>query len=181
MINILAMARKLSRRERYAVWGATGVIGLLLLHQVVITPLTEARERLTRSLAAKIRISEEMIVLRSEYETVKKQAAASNSRFAGRSADFTLFSFLDQLAGQAAVKDHITYMKPSTSSPKDSPYRIAQVEMKFQNMTIEQLTTYLHKVETSANQVSVKRLSISKDSKQAGFIDAVLQVETSEM
>lgn len=70
-------------------------------------------------------------------------------------------------------------MRPSTSKPKDSPYEISQVEMKLQSITMEQLTTYLHKVETSKDIVFVKRLSVSKDSKQEGFINAVLQVETS--
>jgi hypothetical protein len=36
-------------------------------------------------------------------------------------------------------------------------------------------------VETSKNIVRIKKLSISKTGKQEDFIDAVLQVETSEI
>ena len=71
-------------------------------------------------------------------------------------------------------------MKPSTSVQKDSPYKISQVEMKLQSLTLEQLTTYLHMIETSKNMVYIKRLSILKTGKQEGFIDAVIQVETVE-
>ena len=53
--------------------------------------------------------------------------------------------------------------------------------MKLQTITMEQLTTYLYKVETSKNEVNVKRISIAKAGKQAGYIDAVLQVETFEI
>ena len=53
--------------------------------------------------------------------------------------------------------------------------------MKLENITMEQLATYLYKVETSKNIVLVKRLSITKDSKTAGFINVVMQLETSEV
>jgi len=71
-------------------------------------------------------------------------------------------------------------MKPSTSVQKNSPFKISQVEMKLQGLTLQQLTSYLHMVETSKNMANIKRLSISKTGKQEGFIDAVLQVETAE-
>jgi len=173
------MTRKLNRRERYAVYGGSGIVVLVLLHWLIVSPMIEARERMARTLASKMRGVEEMISLSSEYQVIEGRAAASKSRFAGRRANFTLFSFLDQLAGETAVKPHIAFMKPSTSTPKGSLYKIAQVEMKFQNIIMEQLTAYLHKVETSRNQVYVKRLSIT--TKQPGFVDALLQVETSEI
>ena len=180
-MKLLSVAKKLNRREKYAVYGAAGIICLLLLHYVLIAPIADAKGRLDRKLDAKIRINEDMMALKTEYRAMDEQAQASVSRFSDRKADFTLFSFLDQLAGEAEMKDFITYMKPSTTSPKDSPYKIAKVEMRFQNITLEQLSTYLFKVETSQNLVWVKRLSISKDGKLPGFVNAILQVETSEI
>jgi len=180
-MRIPAIVRKLNRRERYVVYGASVVVTLMMLHWLIVSPLTDSRRRMARSLAAKTRISGEMMALASEYNRIKAIAAASATIPGGRRTDFTLFSFLDQQVGGSRMKEHITYMKPSTATPKNSPYRIAQVEMKFQSITIEQLTTYLHKVETSKNRVSVKRLSISKDTKQSGLINAVLQVEAPEI
>ena len=173
--------RKLNRRERYIVYGASVVVALMMLHWVILSPLSDSRKRMARVLAAKIRISGEMLTLASEYGRIKKNAAASPSGLSGRTTGFTLFSFLDKQAGEAGMKEHITYMKPSTTTPKNSPYKIAQVELKFQDITTEQLTTYLHKVETSKNQVFVKRLSVSKDTKVLGLINAVLQVEATEI
>lgn len=175
------MVNKLNKRERIAVYAVSGLVGFILIYELIVSPLAESRERRERVLVSKSRERKEMIHLKSEYETIQQKVAATGSRFVGRKANFTLFSFLDGLAGEAKIKDHISYMKPSTSTPKDSPYKISQVEMKLQNVTMEQLTTYLYKVETSTNMVFVKRLSISKDSKQSGFINAVLQVETLEV
>jgi len=175
------MMRNLSKREKYAVFSTAGLIGLIMIHQLIISPIIEARERMAKSLTERIKIRDDILKKKTEYETLKKSTTASALKFAQRKADFTLYSFLDGLAGEVKIKDHVNYMKPSTSTPKDSPYKISQVEMKLQDITMEQLTTYLYKVETSKNMVFVKRLSISKDNKETGFINAVLQVETSEV
>ena len=92
-----------------------------------------------------------------------------------------MYAFLNTLAGQTGIKDRISYMKPTTSAEKDSPYKISRVEMKLEDITLEQLTAYLYGVETSKNMVDVKKLSISKKDKTQGLITAVLQVETVEL
>ncbi len=72
-------------------------------------------------------------------------------------------------------------MRPTTTSQKDSPYRLSMVEMKLQEITMAQLLAYLHGIETSADMISIKRLSISKGEQKADLINTVFQVETLEM
>jgi general secretion pathway protein M len=120
------------------------------------------------------------MTLKSDYDAIEKRTSLAKVRFENREKGFTLFSFLDRLTGKARIKEYVTYMKPSTTVQKNNSYKISQVEMKFKGLTLQQLTTYLHMVETSKNMVNIKRLSISKTGKQEGFIDAVLQVETVE-
>ena len=115
-----------------------------------------------------------MLVLKADYEGTKKIADSERGRMAG----FTLFSFLDTLAGQVGLKDRIAYMKPSKTTLENTPYALSVVETKLQNITMKQLTSYLYRIETSDNLVRVKGLSISKTGRQAGTIDAVLMAET---
>ena len=174
------MARKLTRREKYSIYALSGAICLFVLLQFIIFPSFDKRKSLKRVLQAKSDMLEEMTALKSEYNTIKKRTELSKLRFEKREKGFTLFSFLDKLTGKSGIKNHVIYMKPSTSVQKNSPFKISQVEMKLQGLTLKQLTSYLHMVETSKNMVNIKRLSISKTGKQEGFIDAVLQVETAE-
>ncbi len=174
------MIKKLTKREKYSVYALSGAIFLFIIIQFVVFPSIDKRKRLKRELQVKSNILEEMIALKSDYGEIEKRTHASSARFANREKGFTLFSFLDGLTGEARIKEYVTYMKPSTTVQKNSPYKISQVEMKFQGLTLQQLTTYLYMVETSKNSVRVKRLSIVKTGKQEGFIDAVLQVETVE-
>lgn len=174
------MAKKLTRREKYSIFAASGAICLFILIQFIVFPSVDKRKRLKRTIQVKTQVLEEMITLKSEYDAIKKRNDLSKVRFKEREKNFTLFSFLDNLSGKAGIKDNITYMKPSTSAQKNSPYKTSQVEMKLQGLTLRQLTTYLHMVEVSKNMVYIKKLSILKTGKPKGFIDAVLQVETTE-
>jgi len=172
--------KKLNRREKYIVYAAGCLLGLLIIIQFVITPFFENRRQLQRSLQGKKVELEEMQRLQTEYQLLKGKLQLSEVRFSKREKGFTLFSFLDQLAGQAGIKDRINYMKPSKAVQKNSNFIISRVEMKLDDITLQQLTTYLYGVETSKNMVLVKKLSISKTEKTQGLIDVILQVETVE-
>lgn len=174
------MVKKLTKREKYAIYALSGVIFLFILFQFIVFPSIDKRKRLERTLQIKEDILLEMMTLKSDYDTIEKRTSLAKVRFENREKGFTLFSFLDRLTGKARIKEYVTYMKPSTTVQKDNSYKISQVEMKFKGLTLQQLTTYLYMVETSKNMVNIKRLSISKTGKQEGFIDAVLQVETVE-
>ena len=172
--------KKLNRREKYIVYGAGCLLGLLIIIQFVVTPFFENKKKSRRSLQTKKVELEEMQGLQAEYAALKEKLQLSEVRFSKREQGFTLFSFLDQLAGQAGIKDRISYMKPSKMVQKNSNYKISRVEMKLDDITLEQLTTYLYGVETSKNMVMVKKVSISKKEKKQGLINVVLQVETVE-
>ena len=174
------MIKKLTKREKYAIYALSGAILLFILFQFIVFPSIYKRKRLKRTLQIKEDILLEMMTLKSDYDAIEKRTSLAKVRFENREKGFTLFSFLDGLTGKARIKEYVTYMKPSTTVQKNNSYKISQVEMKFKGLTLQQLTTYLYMVETSKNMVNIKRLSISKTGKQEGFIDAVLQVETVE-
>ncbi len=175
------MTKNLTRREKYSLYAVSGIICVFIIMQFIVFPVFDKRRRLERTLQVKTKILQQMIALKSEYDAVMRRTDLSKVHFENREKGFTLFSFLDKLSGKAGIKDRITYMKPSTTVQKNSPYKTSRVEMKLRGLTLQQLTVYLYMVETSKNMVNVKRLSISKGGKQKGFIDAVLQVETSEL
>jgi general secretion pathway protein M len=173
--------KNLNKRERYAVYAASGLIAFFILIKVIISPVIDKRERLTRTLQAQTKTLEEIRILQSEYGIIRERAGISKKRFEARKKDFTLFSFLDRLADKSGIKNHITYMKPSTSAREKSGYKVSKVEMKLQSITLKQLTSYLHGVETSKNAVSIKRISIVKTGIKEGYVTAVLQIETVEI
>jgi general secretion pathway protein M len=172
--------KTLNRREKYIIYGAGCLIGLLIIIHFVITPFIENKNQMQRNLQTKKTELEEMHRLQAEYNALKEKLQMSQASIGKREKGFTLYSFMNQLAGQAGIKDRISYMKPSNTIQKNSDYKLSRVEVKLDGVTLEQLTSYLYGIETSKNMVIVKKLSISKKEKNDNLINVILQVETLE-
>ena len=169
---------KLARREKYCVYAAAGVIGILLLFQFLIFPFFDARSRLKKGVKSKEKVLKEMIQLSSEYHKYQKKSQGISQILARRKrSGFTLFSYLEKAAGEAEVKTHIKYMKPSTSTGS-GPNKESSVEMKLEGITLEQMINYLYRIESPDSLVSVKRISVKENKGQTGYLDAILQVIT---
>ena len=180
-MKLPATLKKLNKRERYAIMLAAAVIGIFFVIAFIVQPFLSKTDLLKKSLHDKAVTLEQMRQLQSEYSTLTQKAEISRAQFSRRQKGFKLNSFLVQLAGEAGVKDNVSYMKPTTKGQRNSPYKISRVDMKLDAITLKQLMTYVYGVETSSNMVDIKRISISKKDKKQGLLTAVLQVETVEI
>ena len=170
----------LNKREKLAVTAAAVFIAFFVLIQFVISPVFDRRNELRERLAAKETSLIEMKKLQDDYFIMQKKLEISRQGFARRPQGFTLFSFLDKLAGETGVKNRISYMKPSSVDEQNSGVKLSRVEMKLQEININDLVSYLYGIENSENMVVVRRLSITKAGQGGGLLSAVIQVETIE-
>jgi general secretion pathway protein M len=168
----------LQRREKIIVTVAGIVAAVLIMFQLAIFPIIDRRDRLSKQIRTQTVALAQMHELKREYETVTRFTRNMERQLRQRPKNFTLFSFSDRLAGQSGIKQNIVYMKPSTSNLKNSPHVLSMVEIKLTSLTMLQMTTFLHRIEDPSKIVWVKRLSITKDDKKEGLINAVVQVET---
>jgi len=168
---------RLARRERYLVSLAACCIAIFLVFQFLVFPFFENRRRIQRGLKAKEKGLEEIMKLKADYQAYQKGSQNIQQALAKRKEGFTLFSFLEKAAGEAEVKARIKYMKPSVSSGT-GPYKESMVEMKLEIITLPQLVGYLYRIESPDDLVSIKRISISENKKEQGYLDAILQVIT---
>jgi general secretion pathway protein M len=170
----------LNKREKITVYAAGVLIAVFILIQLIIVPVFEKRNDLRGQLSAKRNILLEINDLHKEYLAMQQKAEISRQGFEKRAPGFTLFSFLDQLAGNTGVKNKISYMKPSSSVVEGSGLKISRVEMKIQEINLNDLTAYLYGIESSENMVVVKQLTITKSGQGPGLLSALLRVETIE-
>ncbi len=175
------MAMSITMREKWAVLAAGAVVGLFLIVQFVVGPVVEKRNRLRNAVRTKTGMLAEMGSLASEYENLRKRADSTRDGLNDRDAGFSLFTFIDRLAGQTDVKRKVTYMRPSTVLREEERYRVSMVEMKLASITLNQLTPFLYKIETSKNRLTIPRISISKSGGSDRFVNAVLRVEAVEI
>lgn len=174
------MTFNLNKREKLSVAAAAAAIVIFVVMQFIIFPLFDKNGQLSQTLATRQQELEEIRLLQAKYRKTTQKAEQAKRYLQKRQRGFTLFSFLETLAGKTNVKSHIAYMRPTTTSQQDSPYRVSMVEMKLQDITMSQLLPYLHGIETSRDMIAIKRLSISKAEQKADLINTVFQVETLE-
>jgi general secretion pathway protein M len=168
---------KLARREKYVIGIGGAAIGIFFFMQLVVFPLLDSRTRLQRGVEAKEAGLRDMFRMQAEHRNYQSGSQGIEKFLANRKRGFTLFSFLEQAAGAAAVKDNIKYMKPSTSKGS-GPYKESMVEIKLETVTMKQLVGYLHRIESPRQVTSIKRISIKGNKKEPGYLDVVLQVLT---
>lgn len=174
------MLKPLSEREKYAIiFGLTGLVFCLLLYWVVF-PVVEQRKRTARQVAVKSAEIVEMQQLQSEYRQIQSAFERDRTQLQKRSPQFSLFSYLDGLAGKTGLKKKIVYMKPTTVDEMNTKRKRSRVEIKIQAVTLDQISRFLYAVETSPNMISVPRLSITQKKQGDGLLEAVFQVETLE-
>jgi general secretion pathway protein M len=171
----------LQRREKMAVTAAAIALGVFLLLQIIVFPVINRGGNLRQQIKSKTQALEEMNTLKVEYASISRYSNDMESGIEKRPRTFTLFSFIDKLAGTSGIKGNIVYMKPSTSNLKNSSHTLSTVEIKLNALTMEQLTTFLYGIEDSANMVWIRRLSISKGDNNQSLLNSVLQVETFEL
>jgi general secretion pathway protein M len=168
----------LQRREKMAVAAAAVALAVFVLLQIIVFPFIDRGDDLRQEIKTKTQQLREMQSLQEEFASLSRYSNDMESGIKKRSQTFTLFSFIEKLAGTSGIKGNIVYMKPSTSNLKNSSFTLSIVEIKLNALTMEQLTAFLYGIEDSANMVWIRRLSISKSDNNQNLLNSVLQVET---
>ncbi len=175
MVNAL---KQLSPRERLTVGMGAVCLASLFLVYACLLPLLERRERSAQRLVAMESELKAMRTHKAEYSRLQAENRRTAAILKKRPAGFSLFSFLDQLAGNTGIKAKIVYMKPSTVKAAEKASNRSRVEIKLKDVTLEQISRFLFRIETSPHLISVPRLSIKQKQTGSGFLETVLQVET---
>lgn len=166
---------QLSKRDRLTLTIGGVVVFLFLLVQFIFVPFLDKRSRMTKGVADRQEAIVAMRLMEAEFKELNQQSNTLIKKLASRTAGFSLFSFLEQKASLAKVKQSIEYMKPSESIGEGLLKQV-MVEMKLRGISLSQMVEFLDQVESQDNIVALKRISIQENTKQAGTLDVILQV-----
>ncbi|MEA3468173.1 MAG: type II secretion system protein GspM [Thermodesulfobacteriota bacterium] len=169
--------KRLAKREKIMVGGMIVFVLVFFIIFFIFSPILESRQRLQKSLTKKQVELQEIRILEKEYQALQLQSGDIQKRLAKRPDNFTLFSFIEKQATTAGIKAKINYIKPSTVE-SDGPLQESRVDMKLQQITLENLVTFLKGVESHAKVVSVSRISIQEHGKEQGYVNTVIQIIT---
>jgi len=168
---------KLEKREKRVVMAGAIFIVCFALFHFTVSPLLQARQQTQKALIQKKEDIKKIRQLQEEYRHRQNQAVNIQNRLQKRSPSFTLFSFIEERATKAKVKQQINSMTPSTSEG-DGPLQESRVDLKLEKISLAQLVDFLQQVESTDDVVAIKRISIQENSKEEGLLDVVMQIIT---
>lgn len=162
------------------IWMAAGVIVILALSQWLIRPIIGKRKKLATSIQRSEERMQEMLRLEQLYREMQAENARVEKDLRGRKRDFTLFAFLEGLAGRDGVKSQIEFMRPSVKQLGDM-HQEEQVEMQLKGVSLERLIPYLYHIEASPEQVRIRRLTIRPNQRDQSQLEVTLVVVTRKL
>jgi type II secretory pathway component PulM len=175
--KLRAAWRNISPREQLLVAGAGGLTAITLLVFGIITPFISAAENATSRAAAAEQQMLVMTRLRDEYAGLDARLAQVEQRIRSNREQSNLRTLLDNLAGQSSVK--ISSMEERQSGRNDH-YAETKLEVTLKSVTLSQTVKYLHNIESSDRQLSIKSLRIKARPDKDQLLDVTFSVSSFE-
>jgi general secretion pathway protein M len=168
---------KLDERHRYLVAGAAIFVLIALILEIAIFPFREAKEKLTKAVQVNQKKLNEVIKLDAEFTSQEEAIAKIKRGMSARSADFTVFAYLEKKATQANVRGRIKQMN-SSRGIQSASFEESIIDMKLDKITIKQLTDFLYFAESPADLVKIKKITISKMKESPEYLSAQIQISS---
>jgi general secretion pathway protein M len=174
---IKAFWNKLDAKQRNLAAGAAIFILIALILEIAVFPFWDAKEKLAKAIKINQKKLSEISELSAEFTTIAAKTAAIKNTVSSRSADFTLFSYLEKKATQANVRGRIKYMN-SSKGAQSASFEESLIDMKLEKITIKQLADFLFYAESPADFVRIKKMTINKMKESPEYLNAQLQISS---
>ena len=181
MNELLERARNawdnLSSREQLLVGAAGAMLALALVVLAGVMPFLSLADRAAARVESAEQQVQAMLRLQREYAEISGRLRSVEERIRNQGQQPNIRTLLDHLAENAAVR--IASMEERQASKNDQ-YVETKVEVSLKNVSLSQAIKYLHNIETSPQQLSVKSLRIRSLGDQSQLLDVTFSVSSFE-
>ena len=166
--------------QRQLIWIAATVVVILAASQWLIRPIFRKRAKLATNIQRSEKRLQELVRLEQLYRKIQGENTQVEKNLRNRKQDFTLFAFLEGLAGRDGIKGQIEFMRPSVKSLGEM-HQEEQVEMRLKGVSLDRLIPYLYHIETAPEQVRIRRLTIRPQKRDKSQLEVTLVVVTRKL
>lgn len=170
MQAVKAYWAKLDIKQRYIAAGGAALVLIILLLKFAVFPVWDARAKMKKAISTNSIKLEEMVKIDTEFAAQDAKISQIKRALSARSADFTLFSYLEKKAVAASVKGRITQMN-SMQGAKSANFEETVIDLKLEKITIKQLTDFLYQIESPAEMIKIKRITVEKMKENPDYIN----------
>jgi type II secretory pathway component PulM len=169
---------KLDRKQMTYVFFGGLILVALLFYLIVISPALSKQEALAKNIAKRkqdlVKISE----IKGKWQSFQRDRSDVQAAIKGRGS-FTLLSYLEAVTREIGIDQRIQYIKPVTFPEGEGKLKPEGIEISLDGINMEQLVSFLYKIEYSGKLLHVKRIKILRASKEkTSLLKVTLQVNT---
>lgn len=178
-LAIVDKFRRLTRREQqFLLWG--GVAALLILGYGLVVGVRTYSDRLAqldRLAQNKESDLKAISALTTNYRQLRDEVSRLESKIDRDRGSFSLLSFLETTAAQTNLRSQIAYIRPQPATTVDA-FREISVEVRVENVTLDQVVRLLGALEGSPHFIRIKNLHLRTRFSDSRYLDATLIVAT---
>jgi len=174
---MITFFNRLTKTQQTAVWAA-GIAALVVIFaQFVFMPILQGKQRAEKAIVTNAKTMNEMISLGSQYRKIEQESKRIQQTIASIPPGFTLFSYLEKKASEAAIRARVKTINPIKSSSVGI-FEETSAEINLEKITLKQLTNFIYLVESPDDLIRIKRMTVSKNKDASEYLNAVIQVVT---
>jgi type II secretory pathway component PulM len=171
------MWRGLSPREQILIGAAAGALALSILVFGLVMPFVNMAESAVTRVENAEQQMQLMARLQRDYADIQSRLEGVEQRIQNQKGQRNIRTQLEGLAKNSAVK--ISSMEERQAGKNDH-YIETKVEVSLKNVTLSQTIKYLHNIEASDRQLSVKSLRIKGRPDKSQLLDVTFSVSSFE-
>lgn len=153
-----------------------GLIFLLCVVAVygIYLPYRESLQQAERSIAVKQRQLAQVRDLQQEYRGLERRIARAEQGLA-RSGEQSALALLENIAARIDSRDKLNYIRPQPPQSQGA-YRIENLDIKFEKLSLEQAVNLLWRVETAETRMQVRNLRLRQRFDDTSLLDVTMTV-----
>ena len=165
----------LTKREKQIISTGAVLLCLLVAFHIFVRPAIGRVRTLRRVISEKRQVLSELLAKSQEYNTVSIELEKIRSEMKRQPEERKILSFIEGIQKECGLMQKVVYMKPSANAVNDV-YEETTIEIKFQNLTWDELTQFLFKIESSELTLGIKNLNIKRGVRDSSLLDTIMQL-----
>jgi len=157
-------------REKLLLGVAGGLVAVLLLYNLIYSPIVGLQESLATRVASRHSDLIDLHGLMRTYGRLQQELAQAQTRTVPDKANFSLFSIIEQTLTQSVGRERIGSITP-TDREVSGGFREYQIDIKLNSITLPQVVDTLFGVQSLGIPVTVSNLQLHQHSNDTRSYD----------
>lgn len=172
------MKLNITPREKRVLAIAAAAVVLLAVY-LIVDGIVSSYQDLGSKIELKRQDLAKITHLRDQYVETHRQLEEVRARLDKTQKDFSVLSFIEDLANREGIREKIGSMKPK-KIPLNEEFEESSVEIQMDNVSLPKLVDFAYKIENSGHLLKIKRLRIKPRYDDRNQLNVTLQVSTYE-